>query len=224
MEREAFMARVATAVGETSLPPVAPYVPGPLIPPIARGDLLQRFCNQLRMVDADAMPVDEDAGAIPIIIDLLGRYATDEFVSWDASELPAAGLLPALDSAGMRRLPTDVTADRASRVTRQRDFADLVVGITGADGGFAESGSLVLAGGMGRSRMVSLIPLVHIALIRASTIAASLSHWVANHPDAAADTANLVFITGPSRTADIEQELNLGVHGPRHLHVIILPN
>jgi L-lactate dehydrogenase complex protein LldG len=70
--------------------------------------------------------------------------------------------------------------------------------------------------------MASLIPLVHIALLRSADISPSLSHWVAEHPEAARQTSNLVFVTGPSRTADIEQVLNLGVHGPKHLHVVLL--
>ena len=70
--------------------------------------------------------------------------------------------------------------------------------------------------------MASLIPLVHIALLREQDISPSLSHWIADNPTAAANTSNLVVITGPSRTADIEQILNLGVHGPKYLHVLVV--
>jgi L-lactate utilization protein LutC len=53
-------------------------------------------------------------------------------------------------------------------------------------------------------------------------IARSLAHYAIDHPAAIEGTSNLVVITGPSRTADIEQQLNLGVHGPKHLHVILV--
>ncbi|MFZ0625504.1 MAG: LUD domain-containing protein [Acidimicrobiia bacterium] len=49
-----------------------------------------------------------------------------------------------------------------------------------------------------------------------------MSHWAEKNPDSARRTANLVVITGPSRTGDIELQLNLGVHGPRQVHIVVI--
>jgi L-lactate dehydrogenase complex protein LldG len=64
--------------------------------------------------------------------------------------------------------------------------------------------------------------LIHVALVRAESIFRSLAQWADEVPDAVVETANLVIVTGPSRTGDIEQHLNLGVHGPKHLHVVLI--
>jgi len=85
-----------------------------------------------------------------------------------------------------------------------------------------ESGSVVLRHGPGRPRLASLAPEVHIAVLRAEQLHRSLAHFLHAEPGSVGATANLQVITGPSRTADIEQRLNLGVHGPRHLHVVLL--
>ncbi len=81
---------------------------------------------------------------------------------------------------------------------------------------------MVLSHGPGRPRLASLAPEVHIALLPASRVVRSFAHLLSEEPDLITGTANLVVITGPSRTADIEQRLTIGVHGPRHIHVIVL--
>jgi len=71
--------------------------------------------------------------------------------------------------------------------------------------------------------MASLIPDVHIAVATTDQLCWSLSHLFSEQPDLVIRGSNLVVITGPSRTGDIEQTITLGVHGPRTLHVVLMP-
>jgi L-lactate dehydrogenase complex protein LldG len=147
-----------------------------------------------------------------------GHDATS-FMAWD--DLPVTGVPSALASAGLRRVDHDVPAGEG-RLQHQQGYHRLDLGVTGADVGLAESGSIVLFHGPGRPRQASLLPDVHVALLRVTSITRSLAHWAEAHPNTPAATTNLVVITGPSRTGDIEMQLNLGVHGPRHLHVVLV--
>lgn len=102
-----------------------------------------------------------------------------------------------------------------------RDFcAGADAGLTGVDAALAETGSLVVSSGPGRSRMVSLLPPVHIALVPASSLTTDLFTWTAARSQAT--PAAVTLISGPSKTADIEQTLAIGVHGPKRLIVILI--
>ncbi len=94
------------------------------------------------------------------------------------------------------------------------------VGVTGALVGIAESGSLVLAGGAGSPLTASLLPDIHVAVLRVSDLVPTLAEALARPEIRQAPAA--VVITGPSRTADIEMTLTIGVHGPRELHVFMI--
>ncbi len=94
------------------------------------------------------------------------------------------------------------------------------VGITGALAGIAESGSLVLVGGEGRPLTASLLPDIHIAILRVSDLVPTLPDALRMPEILTASAA--VIITGPSRTADIEMTLTIGVHGPKELHVFLI--
>ncbi|NHZ70870.1 MAG: hypothetical protein GWP18_04445 [Proteobacteria bacterium] len=111
--------------------------------------------------------------------------------------------------------------DPDARRAHQTGYMDIHIGLTGAEVAFAETGSIVLRSGAGRPRMASLVPLIHIALLSANRIFRSQIHWLTESRTDIASGANVVYITGPSRTADIEQQLTLGVHGPKALHVIL---
>lgn len=139
-------------------------------------------------------------------------------MSWD--DLPASGVVSALSSAGLERIDHHVPDE--SRLEHQMSYHDLDIGITGAEAALAVSGSIVLLHGPGRPRMASLAPNIHIGLVELALIHPTLAHWAHRHPNAAGETANLVVVTGPSRTGDIEQQLNLGVHGPRHVHLVLI--
>jgi L-lactate dehydrogenase complex protein LldF len=93
----------------------------------------------------------------------------------------------------------------------------IIVGVTKALCGLADTGSVLITDGKGNPLKASLLPEIHIAVLKSSDILPSL-------PDAmhfVNDTTAAVFITGPSRTADIEMTLTIGVHGPKEIHVFL---
>ena len=103
------------------------------------------------------------------------------------------------------------------------DAADILVGLTGADLAVAESGSILLGGQPGSSGLVSILPWVHLVLIHADSLVPDIDtafEHIASRLEAG--EGDWVWITGPSRTADIAHTLVLGAHGPNALHVMIL--
>lgn len=102
-----------------------------------------------------------------------------------------------------------------------QDLFEYEVGITGAQAGIAETGTLVLDSSAERNRLVSLVPPVHIAVLEASRIYPTLGDALAFLQSGDEVSPAITFITGPSRTADIELTLAIGVHGPQELYVII---
>lgn len=101
-------------------------------------------------------------------------------------------------------------------------IATAEVGITSADYALADTGSLVTFTESHESRLLSLLPPCHIAVIESSQIVASLDDVFRLRPLPGAESSAMVVITGPSRTADIEMRLVRGVHGPGEIHVIIV--
>jgi L-lactate utilization protein LutC len=101
------------------------------------------------------------------------------------------------------------------------DLFTVDVGITSVQAAIADTGTLVLDSSVERNRLVSLIPPIHIAILDASQIFATLGDVLAALQAGEELNPAITFITGPSRTADIELTLTLGVHGPQEIYVII---
>jgi len=93
-------------------------------------------------------------------------------------------------------------------------------GLTGALAGIADTGSLVVIGGKGHPLTASLLPEIHLALLRVSELLPSLPEALRRPEIREAPAA--VLVTGPSRTADIEMTLTIGVHGPGELLVFLI--
>jgi len=109
-------------------------------------------------------------------------------------------------------------ADRYHRDTcAAADF-----GINRADYALADTGSLVFLSESGESRLLSLLPPRHIAIVSKSKILSGLDELFTLVPQPAARSSSMVLVTGPSRTADIEMRLVRGVHGPGEIHVMIV--
>jgi L-lactate utilization protein LutC len=103
------------------------------------------------------------------------------------------------------------------RVSHSADPA-IRVGVTRAICGLADTGSILEADGAGDKLQASLLTEIHLAVLKKSDIYPSLSNAI----HLARDMKSAVFITGPSRTADIEMTLTIGVHGPGELHVLLV--
>lgn len=215
MERDAFLARVRAARSAALLPPHPVDDPGLLVPDLAPGNLADMFTSRLEEAEGIVHRVSDLEGAGALVVEIARRYESSTFMSWDGM----AGVDGALAAAGLRRVDGTVPTD--DRLSHQSAYSELDLGITGAEAGFAESGTIVLRSGPGRPRMASLIPLVHVAFLRVGDLHRSLSHWAEANARGIADAANVVFITGPSKTGDIEQHINVGVHGPRYVHILL---
>ena len=116
--------------------------------------------------------------------------------------------------AAMLETITPLTSER---------LAEAEVGISEADAGIAETGSVLLELTAPAQRAATALPLVHAVVLRASTIVPTLSALGERLDGLLAEGGSryLSLITGPSRTADIERVLTIGVHGPRELHLLI---
>ena len=120
-----------------------------------------------------------------------------------------------------------VRGENASRKELREEIRRADVGMTGTDYALAETGSLVIMPRRGLSRLVSLVPPVHIAIVRPEEVLESLHdlfllrrleyYWQGGEMG-----SYLNFITGPSRTADIEMTIVKGVHGPKSVHLVLV--
>lgn len=125
------------------------------------------------------------------------------------------------DSQIVKELVSRITTDaEVKEKTAAAELFSCDVGITTAQLAIAETGTLVLRSEAEFSRLTSLVPEVHICILDASNIRATMSE-VLNEVQQDQDPA-ITFITGPSRTSDIELTLAIGVHGPRELFVIVM--
>ena len=123
------------------------------------------------------------------------------------------GVVAILESLDVEVLPAGDPAIVAT--------ADL--GVTGAVGGVALTGSLVMDSGRARTRLASLLPEVHVALLSRDRIVPTPGDILHNVEEwfPRGLPSNVVFVTGPSRSADIELEITVGVHGPRRVLIAL---
>jgi len=210
--RDAILRNVRRALGRDRGAPVAPLPATARVGPRAAGerdaeiDLLLGEIDKLGGVTRRLAGGDELAGALQELVRAEGvRKAT----LWPAEELRELGVADTLAALGV-----DMVSAQAGR----RQLAECDLGITGADAALPETGTLLLRSSPERPRLVSLLPRVHLAIIRPAALRADLHQALAD----VKGEGYCVFVTGPSRTADIELTLTVGVHGPKALYAWVL--
>ena len=219
--RTRMRAALKTAVGKALLPDAGLNHPGRFEPPPAPGyDLFERFRTELTKLGGTVHDAASAGDVADIVLGRLANVIAPKVMMWDEAHLPVSGLADALRAHGVQVLMQ--SADRARDDAHRAELASATVGITGADAGLAQTGSIAVASGPGRGRLASLLAPIHVALLRRSLMFESLPVFIDRHPGVVTAGANFVCITGPSRTADIEHVLARGVHGPKEIHVVLL--
>jgi len=210
MSRENVLHKVRTALGRNVGQPVEPPPPVRLrIPEVAREARIEMFCQR---VEALAGKTHRASSAVDVRNYVAAVLAGRNAIASDA---------PILQEYGVTSL-----AGVESGITDRKRLRDLCAsaacGITGADYALASTGTLVMLSSAQEARMISLLPPVHIAVVSLDRLLTGLDELLSILPQPAEQTSSMVLITGPSRTADIEQILVRGVHGPGEIHVVVV--
>lgn len=175
---------------------------------------MRRFREAIKAAHAEV--VETTAEAWP---SLLARLCREKGVGKLAYE-PSAGLArPLVAEAGMPDLLAFPSMVEACK-TRLFDATD--AGITAADSAIAETGTLVAWPGPAEPRTLSLVPPIHFVLLDATRICDNLHQAMSDGMWSGRLPTNLLLISGPSKTADIQQTLAYGAHGPKELIVLLL--
>ncbi len=172
--------------------------------------LIARFVRECEAVGAGAHLVSEDE----VSTKLVELLKDDDFVVAAAG---IEGVVEELRSRGVK-IVCDDGSDRAGAVLPGAD-----AGISQALAGVAASGTILMGPGLGLEGFVSILPPHHVALLPASRLEPDLGTVLASVASQVGEPGSrFVFITGPSRTSDIELTPVIGVHGPLRLDVVVI--
>lgn len=221
--RHRVLSAVRDSLRRAVLPDSAPGDPAKHAPRAAppRDAMVESFTAVLEALKGTVHRAATPEAAGAVVAAIAAGYHAASYLSWDERAIACPGLFATLAAHGLRREPGDLAATAAARDRQLLALGSVPLGVTGADAALADSGGLVLVNGPGRGRLCSLLPPIHVAIVPIERMVPDLAAFLAGRPGVFDEASNVVVIAGPSRTADIEMTLTHGVHGPRHLHVVL---
>ncbi len=210
MSRELILGRVRTALnrsaGQAAPPPPLPQLTVPDVPVAHR---IATFLAAIERLNGKTYLAQSKEDARAYAERLIGGRPA------------VASNAPYLAECGITGL-AGVESGFTDRVELRERCATFPLGITSAQFGLADTGSLVMLSSHEEARLISLLPPVHLAVLPRERLLTGLDELFTLIPLPAERTSGMWFITGPSRTADIEQFLVRGVHGPGEIHVVVV--
>ncbi len=176
-----------------------------------RPDLFAEFEMRAKMVSAEVFRVPKAADAREVIFQLVDAVQAKKAVVVESALQEAAGIVEGLRSRGI------AVYTEPAAISAHADTAD--IGISGVEFGIAETGSVFQDGYDIATRLVTILPPLHIVFLPSAQIVPDIEAAF-DIISPSFDRGYLGFITGPSRTADIERVLTIGVHGPGRFAII----
>lgn len=224
MSRESFLSRVRQAaqagrayrVHLHPVPPEVGYVG-------AAGDLCDKMAEEVEAVGGKAFRVPDLPAARELLATLLEEAAAKSALCWEHEVLQRIGLNGFLASRGVA-VHSYENLSRLDPAARRAAMLACDIGISSVDCAIAETGTLMVCSRPGQERVASLLPLMHVAIVERRQIVPDLIDAFGILHERGLDKlpSNTTFITGPSKTGDIELQLTTGVHGPKHWRVILV--
>jgi L-lactate dehydrogenase complex protein LldG len=212
--RERILARLHASGTQQTEVPEAP-LPPPLI--LDRDAKIERLAELMAAIRTEVHIVAADAW-----LEKLKQLALEK--GWKrilyGPEAPIGQAIEAAWPSDAEKLP-ELVAYTEPVETFKGELFQIDAGITSSRGGVADTGAVVLWPTPQEPRLMSLVPPVHVAVLDADTIYNSLAEMMAAENWAAGMPTNVLLISGPSKTADIEFTLVFGVHGPKELVLLI---
>lgn len=219
--------RAARQSGALSLPEVQPrpehYLPVAQVGDTSPDGLLARFTAELTRLSGEVFVAEGDDAAREKVVELLQAHQAKHILAWHFTHIPVKKLRAAIEEVGIKIAQPATHDEFRSEILSLCEGAK--VGLTGADAAIAATGTLVVSAAPGKGRIPTILPPVHLVVITLERLVPRLEDWVAiqraNGLEAVRAASNFCFISGPSRTGDIEMELVLGVHGPGKVQVVV---
>jgi L-lactate dehydrogenase complex protein LldG len=196
----------------------------------SRDGLVERFQTEFELVSGEYCFFTNGAAVVESLIELIETSASNQVAISEHPLCTRLGIIGALRAQlpGVTFLAEDVAADNAFDRTRLRNsMANVQLSITGAEYLIADTGTIVSVAGPQASRQISLLPSIHVVLATPSQIFPNMAELfleIQNAHGPKLPGSAITFITGPSRTADIEKVLIKGVHGPMRLLLAMVPD
>jgi len=177
------------------------------LPEISKELLIENFCKSLEFVSGKYSVVYDETEAAEVLLSIISEKNAKKIAFSDSPVVKKI--------VGFLKMDAEFIENASADVLFESDL-----GITGAQLAIAETGTLVLESESERHRLTSLVPSAHVCILESKNIRQTLGE-ILEILQSRLNPA-ITFITGASRTSDIELTLAIGVHGPGELHVILI--
>jgi L-lactate utilization protein LutC len=186
-----------------------------------RAELASTFARELEEVGGKFLGILTPAEVTNRIVSLAGELGAKTVALGQGATSDMDAIGEALERADFRIVRTLPVADNERAAMRSR-VADAELGIAEADYAIASTGTLAVVSNANRPSSLTLLPPASLVIVQIDRVMPTLALALARMGPGGVAANRLTLITGPSRTADIEKRIVLGVHGPKSLHVIVV--